>query len=130
MRPLPIGGFRFLSVDETSALTERLCAIPLDGSKGYILTVNLSYPKHLHQLHGDYPLAPEHVVITKPMLSPMQRAMLEELVVDERERMAIDTEEPVTPHRLTTLKLTGGALFFKSIKVHSLLITASTSVLS
>ena len=27
--------------------------------KGYILEVDLEYPKHLHKFHNDYPLAPE-----------------------------------------------------------------------
>ena len=30
-----------------------------DGDVGYILEVDLSYPFHLHNIHSDYPLAPE-----------------------------------------------------------------------
>jgi DNA polymerase type B, organellar and viral len=29
---------------------------------GYFLEVDLAYPEHLHELHSDYPLAPEHRV--------------------------------------------------------------------
>lgn len=30
-----------------------------------ILEVDLKYPKHLHNLHNDYPLAPERLTINK-----------------------------------------------------------------
>ena len=36
---------------------------------GYILKVDLEYPKELHELHNDYPLAPEKLAVTNDMLS-------------------------------------------------------------
>eukprot|EP01028_Stygiella_incarcerata_P004676 TRINITY_DN203_c1_g1_i9.p1 TRINITY_DN203_c1_g1~~TRINITY_DN203_c1_g1_i9.p1 ORF type:complete len:210 (-),score=23.94 TRINITY_DN203_c1_g1_i9:474-1103(-) len=36
-----------------------------NGDKGYILEVDLLYPEALHNLHDDYPLAPEHMIIDK-----------------------------------------------------------------
>jgi hypothetical protein len=36
-----------------------------NGDKGYILEVDLLYPEALHNLHNDYPLAPEHMIIDK-----------------------------------------------------------------
>ena len=36
---------------------------------GCIPEVDLEYPKELHELHNDYPLAPEKLVVTNDMLS-------------------------------------------------------------
>ena len=36
---------------------------------GYILEVDLEYPDKLHNLHNDYPLAPEKLEITQNVLS-------------------------------------------------------------
>ena len=39
------------------------------GEKGLILDVNLEYPRELHDLHNDYPVAPEKANVSKNMLS-------------------------------------------------------------
>ena len=36
---------------------------------GYLLEVNLEYPDELHELHNDYPLAPEKLAVSNDMLS-------------------------------------------------------------
>ena len=40
-----------------------------DGKKGLILDVDLEYPQELHDLHNDYPVAPEKAKVSKNMLS-------------------------------------------------------------
>ena len=53
---LPYAGFRWGSTDLN------VLNIPDDSPKGYILEVDLSYPKALHDLHSDLPLAPENKI--------------------------------------------------------------------
>ena len=36
---------------------------------GYILEVDLEYPKELHELHNDYPFAPEKLTVTNDIFS-------------------------------------------------------------
>ena len=72
---LPTGEFQWVK-DVTSF---NVMEITDDGETGYILEVDLEYPKELHDLHSDYPLAPEKMMIDANMLSPYQRALKEDL---------------------------------------------------
>ena len=64
-QPLPVGKFRFLDDPENFDVD----AVDCDGAKGYVLEVDLEYPDHLHDRHNDYPLAVEHLTVTRDMLS-------------------------------------------------------------
>ena len=53
--------------------------IPDDSEEGYILEVDLKYPKELLDLHNDYPLASEKMKICPEMLSPYCKQLSEDL---------------------------------------------------
>ena len=44
-----------------------------DNDTGYILEVDLEYPGKIHDLHKDYPMAPELMTINEDMLSNVQK---------------------------------------------------------
>ena len=72
---LPIGGFKWLTEQQIEGLN--LNQYKEDSEKGLILEVDLEYPKELHDLHNDYPLAPEKIKVTKDMLSDYSQKMAE-----------------------------------------------------
>ena len=64
---LPTGGFRWMTEKQISNLD--LAKYKENSKKGLILEVDSEYPKDLHNLHNDYPLAAERVRVNKDMLS-------------------------------------------------------------
>ena len=62
---LPYGGFKWLkNVDgfDVNSISEK-------SPIGYFLEVDLEYLDELHELHNDYPLAPEKLAVSSDMLS-------------------------------------------------------------
>ena len=54
-KPLPTHGFKWMKPNELETWENHSC----------ILEVDLEYPKSLHNLHSDYPLAPEQIEVKK-----------------------------------------------------------------
>ena len=56
-------------VNNINEIKQKLTKIKNNSSAGYILEVDLEYPKNLHYEHSDNPLAPEKINIHKEWLS-------------------------------------------------------------
>jgi len=59
--PLPVGGFKWMNDKDFENRRE----FSDQERKGCILEVDLEYPKKLHDLHNEYPLAPERMIVNK-----------------------------------------------------------------
>ena len=74
---LPTGGFKWVSEQELASFN--VMEVDDEAETGYFVEVDLEYPPELHDLHSDYPLAPEKMMIIANMLSPYQQALKEDL---------------------------------------------------
>ena len=61
------GLFKSLSDEELNKID--LGKYKEDSREGLVLEEDLEYPNDLHELHNDYPLAPEKIKVSKTMLS-------------------------------------------------------------
>ncbi|MCG8113271.1 MAG: DNA polymerase, partial [Candidatus Thiodiazotropha taylori] len=68
IQKLPTGSFRFLSEREIGQFD--VLSVPEGGDKGYIVECSIKYGDHLHELHNDYPVAPEKKHVQDDELSP------------------------------------------------------------
>ena len=70
---LPYGECEWLkNVDELDIMS-----VNKKGDVGYILEVDLKYPKELHKLHNDYPLAPGKRAVTNDILSKYCKSIVD-----------------------------------------------------
>jgi hypothetical protein len=72
---MPCDDFKWEDVDRFYDIQN----VNSSDDRGYILEVDLEYPENLHDLHNEYPLAPENIKITKNMLSPYCKDLLNKL---------------------------------------------------
>ena len=61
---LPVNGFRWIN-DVTEIDEEFIKNYDEDNDKGYILEVDVKYPRKLHDLHSDLPFLPKRMKIDK-----------------------------------------------------------------
>jgi len=74
---LPYSDFKWL--DDVSKFydTNNIISISDTNTTGYVFDINLIYPQELHDLHNNYPIAPENINITYDMLSDYNKQYLE-----------------------------------------------------
>ena len=73
--PLPVSDFTWISADECETIDWRVQDD--EQEYGYFVECDFTYPDELHDLHNDYPLAPERLIIEEGLLSDEQRDILE-----------------------------------------------------
>jgi len=118
---LPYSGFRWMSPEEISRFDPTL---NYDKEDGFILEVDLVYPKELHISHSNLPLAPEVLEIQFDNLSPYAKKALEK---SEGKRSYKDVKLMSTFHDRTNyvLHCTNLALYLqlgmKLVKIHRIL---------
>ncbi|XP_033746976.1 uncharacterized protein LOC117332202 [Pecten maximus] len=74
---LPTHDFVWLTDSEKDMLD--ITIVTDDANRGYILEVDLEYPSELHDLHNEYPLAPERVTVEKDEFSDYSKTLFREL---------------------------------------------------
>ena len=74
---LPTGKFQWDNPEEWN--TDKILAVDDTDSKGYFFEVDLEYPKHLHDLHDQYPFGPEKMEVKEDMLSYHQQGLAKTL---------------------------------------------------
>ena len=100
-QPLPYSDFKWLS----GKVGKR------QKGKGWILEMDLEYPKELYAKHNDYPLAPEKLSIKEEWLSPYQTELLENKNMKNISKLVpnlIDRKKYVVHHRNLQLYLSFG----------------------
>ncbi len=66
-----------------SLTDDDIMKLDANGDKGYFFEVDLEYPKELHNLHNNYPLAPEKMIVDNDMLSPFSLGMKDKLNISD-----------------------------------------------
>lgn len=60
-QPLPIGGYEWVDVSEWTV--NQILVAKEDSKYGYLLEVDVEYPKNLHDSHNDYPFLCERMTV-------------------------------------------------------------------
>ena len=115
------GNFRWMKDKKINKID--LGKYKADGKKGLIPEVDLEYPRELHNLHSDYPVAPEKVKVSKNMLSEYCKKIAEKYNISIGQVSKLipalkDKKEYVLHYRNLQLYLDPG---LKEKKVHRVL---------
>ena len=96
---LPKSGFHWKRVMPTEEEIKKKGA---DVKKGWILEVDLEYPEELHDMHNDYPLAPEKKVTEPWKMSEYQRQLMADLGLEppntEKLLLTLENKEKYVTH--------------------------------
>lgn len=71
---LPYKNFNWVDVNDFD-----VDSIDIKSKTGYIIDCDLEYPESIHDLHNNYPLAPEKITVTNEMLSEFSQSIKHKL---------------------------------------------------
>ena len=92
-QPLPIADFAWSQERDLDTLLRLYGSPAATGeSQGCFVKCDIHYPKELHDLHNDYPLAPEQKLVTQDMLSPYAKDLQHQMQIGK------DTCEKLVPN--------------------------------
>ena len=74
---LPTDHFRWMTSDELKEFNAH--AVPENGKRGYFVEVDLEYPQELHDVHNEFPLAPEKLDVPRSEWSEHTRHLASQL---------------------------------------------------
>ena len=77
--------FRWLDANEINDFDVQ--NVSDNSEKGYILEVDLEYPKELHDEHDSYPSAPESLKVNLEWMSEYQKDLYEQYASGEVEKL-------------------------------------------
>ena len=93
---LATSDFRFFTEDEIASFYLSTTS-PTDGI-GYVLKVDLDYPRELQDLYSDYPLAAKKLKITRDKLSPYSESLVGERFMAQENCHLTSTIRQSTSH--------------------------------
>ena len=73
---LPCGECKWVEVNNESV--NKILNKSANSLHGYFLEADLECPENLHDIHNDFPMVPEKIIIKDEMLSPMQLEIKDE----------------------------------------------------
>ena len=89
VQSLPHSNFEWSNERDYQVLIDKYAE---NETEGCFVKCDLEYPEHLHDLHNDYPLAPERKLVDTNMLSPYAKAIQKKLHISD------DTCEKLVPN--------------------------------
>lgn len=119
---LPTDGFRWLSNWEINKLD--IMTVPDDSPVGYTLMVDIVYPPELHDLHNEYPLCPESMVVKEEMTSDLMRKIQSDL------RLKEDKACKLVPNLMNKKKYTSDYRYLKFCVLKGMIITKIHNVIT
>ena len=113
---LPWGKFEWVPAEVFDTINWQ--ALTADDAVGYVVECDLEYPPELHELHNEYPMAPERIDISVEMLSDTQVQISRHYA-----RSRAHTNVKLVPNLMNKVKYTTHYLNLKFFLDHGLHLT-------